>query len=63
MFVCLLATLCKNVLTDFHEIFREGWQWVDEQLTKVWWLSGSPSGLFPDSILLLDRESLTALQL
>jgi len=32
--VCLLATLHKNVRTDLHEIFREGWQsamnkWLD----------------------------------
>jgi len=39
--VCLLATLCKNFLTDLHEIFREGWQWADEQMTKFWWRSGS----------------------
>ena len=26
--VCLLATLCKHLQTDLHEIFREGWQSV-----------------------------------
>jgi len=26
LFICLLATLCKNFLMDLHEIFREGWQ-------------------------------------
>jgi len=26
-----LATLRKNIRTDLHEIFREGWQWADEQ--------------------------------
>ena len=64
--VCLLATLRRNFQTDLHEIFREGWQWVDEQLIKFWWRSGSPPGYrdcFPDSVLLWDRESLTALQL
>jgi len=30
----LLATLCKNFQTDLHEIFREGWQWADEQMIK-----------------------------
>jgi len=32
LFVCLLATLRKNFQTDFHEIFREGWQWAVEQI-------------------------------
>jgi len=32
--VCLLAALRKNVQTDLHKIFREGWQWADEQLTQ-----------------------------
>jgi len=32
--VCLLATLCKNFRTDLHEIFREGWQWANEQTIK-----------------------------
>jgi len=30
--VCLLATLRKNFRTDLHEIFREGWQWANEQI-------------------------------
>ena len=33
LFVCLsvrpLATLCKNFWSDLHEIFREGWQWLN----------------------------------
>jgi len=29
--VCLLATLRKNVRTDLHEMFTEGWQWANEQ--------------------------------
>jgi len=35
--VCLLATLCKNFWTDFHELFGEGWQWASEQMIKFWW--------------------------
>ena len=57
---CLLATLRKNFQTDLHEIFREGWQWANEQMIKFWWLSGSPSGYgdcFPDSSLLGDTET------
>jgi len=26
---------------DLHEIFREGWQWANEQIVKFWWQSGS----------------------
>ena len=26
---------------DLHEIFREGWQWANEQMIKFWWRSGS----------------------
>ena len=37
--VCLLATLCKNLRTDLHEIFRE---WANEQMIKFWWRSGYP---------------------
>jgi len=33
--------LRKNFATDLHEIFREGWQWANEQLVKFWWRSGS----------------------
>jgi len=39
--VCLLATLRKNFRTDLHEIFTEGWQWVNEQMVKFRWLTGS----------------------
>ena len=52
--VCLSATLRKNFRTDLHEIFREGWQWVSEQVIKFCWRSGSPFGYsdcFPDSSL------------
>jgi len=28
----LLATLRKNIQTDLHEIFREGWQQANEQM-------------------------------
>jgi len=43
-----------------HEIFREGWQWTNEQVIKLWWQSDSLSGYrncFPDSSLLVDMES------
>jgi len=33
--------LHKNFQTDLHEIFREGWQWANEQMIKFWWQSGS----------------------
>jgi len=39
-FICLLATLHKNFQTDLYEIFREDWQWANEQITKFWWQSG-----------------------
>jgi len=39
LFVCLLATFCRNFGTNLHEIFREGWQWVNEQIIKFWWRS------------------------
>jgi len=39
--VCLLATLHKNFRTDLHAIFRESWQWANEQMIKFWWRSGS----------------------
>ena len=39
--VCLLANLCKNFLTDLHDIFSEGWQWASEQMIKFCWQSGS----------------------
>jgi len=29
LFVCLSGTLRKNIQTDLHEIFREGWQWAN----------------------------------
>jgi len=35
LFVCLF------VGTDLHEIFREGWQWANEQIIEFWWRSGS----------------------
>ena len=33
---CLLATLRKNFQTDLHEIFMEGKQWANEQMTTFW---------------------------
>ena len=50
-------TLHKNIQTDVRAIFREGWQWANEQLIKFWWRSGSLSGYrdcFPGSSLLGD---------
>jgi len=58
--VCLSATLRKNFRTDLHKIFNEGWQWANEQITKFWWQSGSPSedrGCFRDLSLLGDTEN------
>jgi len=49
----------KNFRTDLHELFREGWEWANEQVIKFWWRSGSPSGYrdcFPDSSLSGDTE-------
>jgi len=67
MFVCLsVSNFAQKFQTDLHEIFRKGWQWASKQVIKFWWRSGSLSGcreIFPDSMLLRDRESLTALQL
>jgi len=57
---CLLATMRKNFWTDLYEIFREGWQWVSEQMIKFRWRFGSPYGYrdcFLDLPLLGDRES------
>jgi len=44
--------LRKNFRTDLHDIFREDWQWANEQMIKFWWRAASPSGYkdcFPDS--------------
>ena len=41
LFDCLLATFRKTFLTDLHEIFREGWQWANEQMIEFWRRSGS----------------------
>jgi len=60
LFVCLLATLCKNFRTDLNEIFRAGWQLASEQMVKFHWRSGSQSGYrdcFSDSSLLGDTEN------
>ena len=67
LFVCLSATLRINFWTELHEIFREGWQWADEQIIKFLWRSGSPSGYrdcFPDwSLLGHTRKRLTDINL
>ena len=50
----------QNFQTDLHQIFREDWQWANEQMVRFWWRIGSPSGYrdcFPDSSLLGDTES------
>ena len=39
--VCVLATLRENFQTNLHDIFKEGWQWSNEQTLKFWWPSGS----------------------
>jgi len=39
-FVCLLATLRKNFRKDLREMFREGWQWPSEQISKFRWRFG-----------------------
>jgi len=49
---CLLAIYAKKFQTDLHEIFREGWQWLNGQMIIFlvakndfifWWQSGSRS--------------------
>jgi len=35
--VCPLVTLHKNLQMDLHKIFREGWQWANEQVIKFYW--------------------------
>jgi len=33
MFVCLfVSNFAQNFGMDLHEIFREGWQWINERL-------------------------------
>ena len=40
--VCLsVSNFVQKLLTDLHEIFREGWQWASEQMIKFWWRSRS----------------------
>jgi len=52
LFVCLLATLHTNFRTDLHEIFRDGWQWDDEN-----WLNfgGHPESRLDTGIVFLIR--------
>jgi len=60
LFVCLLATLCKNFQMDLYKIFREGWQRANEQVMKF---LGDPDHFvdtgdcFPYSSLSRDMES------
>ena len=46
LFVCLFvfllsATLRQNFRMDLRVIFREGWQWANEEMIKFWWRYGS----------------------
>ena len=48
VFVVVYLSICyqlceKNFQTDVHEIFREGWQWTNEQTIKFRWQSESLS--------------------
>jgi len=40
-----------------HEIFRDGWPWAIEEMTKFWWRCGSPSGYRDCFFVLGDTES------
>jgi len=42
-----------------HEIFREGWQWVNEQMIKFWWRSRTHSSVGGTDIMTLVRRALT----
>jgi len=37
LFVCLLAGLCKNCLTDFHKIRWKGGTSAIEETVRLWW--------------------------
>jgi len=39
LFVCLLEILTKTSKRICSEIFREGWQWANEQMITFWWWS------------------------
>ena len=59
-----LSNSVQTLQTDLHEIFREDWQWVSEQMVRFWWPSGSPSryrDCFLDWSLLGDTEWLTGI--
>jgi len=62
-FVCIclpVSNFAQKLSIWFAWIFREGWQWANEQTIKFWWRSGSPSGYrdcFSDSSLMGDKES------
>jgi len=30
----------KNLRTDLHNIYREGWRWASEQMVELWWRCG-----------------------
>jgi len=52
LFVCLsVSNFAQIFQTDLHEILREGWQWLNEQMIKflvaIWitvWIQGLFSG-------------------
>jgi len=57
LFVCLsVSNFALKLRRDLHEIFREGWQWGNEQRIKFWRRPGYRDR-FPDSSLLGDTES------
>jgi len=71
LFVCLsvrlLVTLPKNFQTDLHEIFKEGWQWANDQAIKFCWRSApSSSGYrdcFPNSSVLEDTSDILVIEI
>ena len=60
MFSSLFVCLSVSNFVQKHEIFREGWQWANEQTIKFLWRSGSQPvyrDCFPDLSLLGDTDS------
>jgi len=40
--VCLsVSNFAQKLPNGFASNFQEGWQWVNEQMIKFWWRSGS----------------------
>jgi len=44
-YVSVIVCLSVSIRTDLHEIFRESWQWANEQMIKLWWRSRSQIGI------------------